>query len=71
MFVMRLTAAGNLDWAGSIVGAAGRNVAVDASGVLNVVGSYLNTVDFDTDVNETFKLTTPKQNGFRLRLRQS
>jgi hypothetical protein len=75
IFVVKLTSAGNSSWAETLGGTddefAG-GIAVDPTGGVHLVGSFVGTVDFDPDPFATYYLTTPGTyaNAFRLRLGQ-
>jgi Beta-propeller repeat len=76
VFVVKLTAAGNLNWAEAFGGTgvdAAHGIAVDSAGTVFLAGFYNGTVDFDPDPLAVYNLTAPGtfNNGFRLRLRQA
>jgi hypothetical protein len=73
IFVVKLTASGNYSWAETFGGTGndiGFGIAVDPTGGIHLAGQYEGTVDFDPDPLDTYYLTAPVRNAFRLRLRQ-
>jgi hypothetical protein len=75
VFVTKLTSSGSLDWYvtfGGIGNDLGTGICVDAAGTVYVVGTYANTVDFDSDPAGTHELTNPVYaNMFLLKLKQN
>jgi hypothetical protein len=76
IYVVKLTAAGNLNWAETF-GGAGSDVnfglAVDPAGVVHLAGYYRDSFDFDPDPFATYGLPGDPiiSRGFRLRLLQT
>jgi hypothetical protein len=73
IFVVKLTSAGNYSWAETFGGTGadtGFGIAVDPTGGVHLAGYYEATVDFDPDPLNTYYLTAPARNAFRLRLEQ-
>lgn len=83
VFVVKLTAAGDFSWSATFGGTGaeglsehGANraiaIAVDPTGGVHLVGTFMDTVDFDPDPLESYYLTAggTQRNAFRLRLRQ-
>ncbi|MGQ0636154.1 MAG: SBBP repeat-containing protein [Planctomycetaceae bacterium] len=71
VFVTRFNANGTYQWAVAVGGTSfdfGTGIAVDGAGNVYVVGSYMDTVDFDPDPVSTYTLTDG--GGFRLKLVQ-
>lgn len=76
IFVLKLTATGNLAWTETF-GGTGNDVsfgiAVDPAGIVHLAGYYRDPFDFDPDPFATFGLPGDSiiSRGFRLRLRQA
>lgn len=74
VFICRLNSGGELNWATSVGGSSnlgGHGIAVDGSGGVYVIGSFVDSADFDPGEGATTLTSAGRRDIFTFKLRQS